>query len=135
MIRTRIQCLLCVTVYVLATTSYAQMSPEPEPIEEGLYLYTAGFSSKYLFELKNGTEICLDDYPSGVNVRCLGSSRYARFTVNGNFFRSEYHEPFFLAGNVNKYVRRWKNIPQSALIRCTLFMPKRNYRASVTFTC
>lgn len=115
-------------------------TPEPAPLE-GLYLYTAGFSSKLIFPLRDGMVICIDNYPTGVNVLCAGESKVARFYVNGTHFRTEYKEPFFLAGDIRPKndnlprVRPWKNPPTFATIKCKLNSPKRSFVARVWFSC
>lgn len=115
--------------------SFAQTSPEPEPVEEGLYLYSAGTHGSYLFPLANGISICPDDFPLGFNVLCKGESTRAKFFVNSVPTRTEHKVPFFLAGDTKKKIRAWSNYPESALIRCVLFKPKRNLRAHVWFKC
>lgn len=123
---------LLATVHNVA---HGQMSPEPAPAEEGLYLYTAGLSSSLVSDIKDGMNICPQEYPTGFNIRCIGESRYAWFEINERWYRSEYAQPFYLAGNVNDRVRPWTNPPGNALISCTLFRPKRIYRAELSFTC
>lgn len=115
-------------------------TPEPAPLE-GLYLYTAGFTSKLVFPLRDGMVICQDNYPTGINVLCAGESTVARFYVNGTHFRTEYKEPFFLAGDIRARngdqarVRPWKNAPSYANIKCKLNNPKREYSVRVWFLC
>lgn len=115
-------------------------TPEPVPFE-GLYLFTAGFASKLIFPLRDGMVICTDNYPTGVNVLCAGESKIARFYLNGTEFRTEYKEPFFLAGDIRgkngnpARVRPWKNPPTYANIKCKLNSPKKEFVARVWFLC
>lgn len=112
-----------------------QMSPEPEPHEDGLYFYSAGVHSTYLFPLTSGLSICPDDYPLGFNVKCKGNSHKAKFYVNSKLVRIEKTPPYFLAGSTGTKIHRWTNYPKSAWIRCTLYKPLRSIRAFVTFKC
>lgn len=110
-------------------------SPEPEPVDEGLYLYTAGFDSRYVSPLSEGMTICIKDYITGINIRCIGDSKLARFSINGVRERTEYKAPFFFAGDVRGRIRAWDNPPEDALIECNLVEPKRGFKAQVTFRC
>lgn len=127
--------LLSVTCFLSIVIASALESPEPEPVDEGLYLYTAGFDPRYVAILSNGMNICTEDYPTGINIRCVGDSRLARFIVNGVRVRTEYKAPFYLTGDVRGRIRAWDQPPEEAIIECKLVDPKRDFKASVTFRC
>lgn len=114
---------------------FAASSPEPGPVDEGIYLYTAGFDAQYVSPVGDGMTICPSDFSTGINIRCVGDSSPARFFVNDVLVRTEYNPPFFLAGDVRGRVRAWAHPPTSATIKCKLFRPGRIYRATVTFQC
>lgn len=123
---------------ILACLTHCQVmsSPEAEPTEPGLYLYTAGVTPRYVMPIMDGTNICPDDYPTGFNIRCISEARYVRFFLNGNRFMTEYHAPFYMSGDVRGRVRPLTGLPSVAHIRCKGFRPKTNSAASgVTFRC
>lgn len=130
--------LLFVIIYGTSEVNGQMVVSSPEPAEwagDGLYLYKAGFSTEVISPLRNGMTICIDDYPTGINIRCIGASVTAKFFVNAIRIRTEYRAPFFLKGDVRGLVREWKNPPRTALIRCKLNGPLRNFRATVHFKC
>lgn len=124
---------------ILCTTARAglevQPSPETDPTEEGLYLYTAGSNPTFKLALQDDMTICPDDYHTGFNVLCIAESPKVLFYVNSNLIATEYRKPYYLAGNVGERVRPWTSYPRSAWIRCKLPGPKRNIRAHVFFRC
>lgn len=111
-------------------------SPEPDtlPTDPGLYLTTAGLNSRVIRPLTEKMVICPSDYPAGISIMCVADAKTASFIVNGNHVRREFRMPFYLNGDLDGRVRPWKNIPESARIRC---LPKKRHvmRVHVFFKC
>lgn len=130
---------VALTLFV-ASASPMMASPEPEidPMGgPGLYLVPAGTSMSPMKALRTFNKICPADYPSGFSILCHagGPSDHARFFVNGKLFKTEYREPFYIAGDYNGRVRPWKDYPKNfAIIRCKLSR-RTNVFAKIKFAC
>lgn len=108
--------------------------------EAELRLYRPGpFSpSNDLRKLKSGDSICLGNYPSGINIRCVGSKsdRMATFRIDGKLVKTERAAPFFIGGDKNGIVKKWSSIPKhSFVLECKLASDVVHIRLSISNSC
>lgn len=106
----------------LCSVSYAQMtSPEPEddpmgrPTVPKLYLHASGMApyspAEMMLPSFKAAYVCPSlDYPTGYNIRCevRNWNKKVSFRVNGKPYRTESVKPYFLAGDLNGKVWRFK---------------------------
>lgn len=129
---------------VLALFSFARgvvlSSPEPEmdpmvPLP-ALYVVSAGHDSMRGPLLTDGSKICPGDYPIGFSILCDAPStaESARFFVDGEFIKSEYHMPFHMAGDYKMRVNPWTSYPEKGILTCKL-ADGETVSAMVSFTC
>lgn len=124
---------VCLVLTCLPCKTSASVMSTPEPAADPLFsasqLVVASAGRDRMRAripervLSNGSRICPGDYARGFSIRCDAASavRKARFYVDGKHARTEYHAPYYLAGNFKVFVKPWKKHGQGMVeIRCRL---------------
>ena len=116
-------------------------SPEPEmdPFvgrKQLLFVTPSGRDPRPMLPLtpRKKNIICPKDYQTGFNVRCVVEPTPPKvvFRINGATYRTEKHEPFYLAGDYGGVVYRF-NAKRSFSVGCTV--GRRNVWAIVKLKC
>lgn len=101
-----------------------------------LYVVSAGQDSMRGPLLTDGSTICPGDYPTGFSILCdaPSSAESARFFVDGDFIKSEYRMPFYIAGDYKMRIPPWTSYPDTGLLKCKL-RDGATVSAQVSFNC
>lgn len=139
-IRMHLQAYILLSILVLIPFSIAAPAVSPEPqvdplFPATLYVVSAGDGARGP-QLQDGSNICPDDYPIGFSILCetAGPVRKVNFFVDGEFVKTEYRVPYYIAGDYESTVAAWTTFPSSGVIMCSPSGAS-SVSASVSFTC
>lgn len=132
----------CLAFFAIASVAQGVVLSSPEPEMDpmvplpALYVVSAGADSMRGPMLTDGSKICPDDYPHGFSIQCDApdSAEAAKFFVNGEFIKSEYHLPFYIAGDYKMRVKEWTHYPNQGMLKCKL-RDGSSASAMVSFSC
>lgn len=130
--------LLSLLVIIPLSVAAPAVSPEPQmdPLfSPSLFVVSAGDGARGP-QLQDGSNICPGDYPAGFSILCVtaGSVRKVTFFVGGQFVKTEYSEPYYIAGDYKGRVGAWTTFPSSGVVMCSP-SDGSSVSASVSFTC